>query len=177
MYRVASLLVPVWMVVALAACSKEIDTDSFKASAAQERAATGLLWQPDLGNGLYKNPVLYADYSDPDVVAVGRDFYMTASSFNSAPGLPVLHSRDLVNWTLLGHALRKLIPEEVFAVPQHGNGVWAPNIRYHDGTEELYDHQTDPRELKNLARDPEHKELVRQLSGILQGGWKVAGAE
>ena len=92
-----------------------------------------LLWQADLGNGFYKNPVLYADYSDPDVVAVGDDFYMTASSFNSAPGLPVLHSRDLVNWTLLGHALTELVPEDVFAIPQHGNGVWAPNIRYHEG--------------------------------------------
>ena len=58
---------------------------------------------------------------------------MTASSFNSAPGLPILHSRDLVNWSLLGYALKKLLPEEVFAIPQHGNGVWAPNIRYHDG--------------------------------------------
>jgi len=93
----------------------------------------GLLWQSDLGNGLYKNPVLFADYSDPDVVAVGNDFFMTASSFNSAPGLPILHSTDLVNWTLLGHALEKLVPEDVFNVPQHGNGVWAPNIRYHDG--------------------------------------------
>lgn len=77
--------------------------------------------------------MLYADYSDPDVVAVGDDFYMTASSFNSAPGLPILHSRDLVNWSLLGYALKKLLPEEVFAIPQHGNGVWVPNIRYHDG--------------------------------------------
>jgi len=133
MYRIANGLVRVWILVALATCGQAIDADSFKASAAQERVATGLLWQPDLGNGLYKNPVLYADYSDPDVVAVGGDFYMTASSFNSAPGLPVLHSRDLVNWTLLGHALRKLVPEDVFAVPQHGNGVWAPNIRHHDG--------------------------------------------
>lgn len=99
----------------------------------QERASPDSPWQADLGNGFYQNPVLYADYSDPDVVAVGDDFYMTASSFNSAPGLPILHSKDLVNWTLLGHALKKLVPEDVFAVPQHGNGVWAPNIRYHDG--------------------------------------------
>ena len=95
--------------------------------------ASDVLWQADLGNGFYKNPVLYADYSDPDVVAVGDDYYMTASSFNSAPGLPILHSKDLVNWTLKGHALQTLVPENVFSVPQHGNGVWAPNIRYHDG--------------------------------------------
>lgn len=90
-------------------------------------------WQADLGNGFYQNPILYADYSDPDVVAVGDDFYMTASSFNAAPGLPILHSKDLVNWQLINYALPVLIPENVFAVPQHGNGVWAPNIRYHDG--------------------------------------------
>jgi len=91
------------------------------------------LWQADLGNGYYQNPILYADYSDPDVVAVGDDFYMTASSFNSAPGLPILHSTDLVNWNLLGYAVDKLIPEDNFNTPQHGNGIWAPNIRYHAG--------------------------------------------
>ena len=58
-------------------------------------------WVPDLGNGTYKNPVLYADYSDPDVVRVGSDYYLTSSSFNSAPGLQILHSRDLVNWTII----------------------------------------------------------------------------
>ena len=55
-------------------------------------------WIADLGDGTYKNPILYADYSDPDVIRVGEDFYMTASSFTYVPGLPVLHSKDLVNW-------------------------------------------------------------------------------
>lgn len=62
-------------------------------------------WCPDNGDGTYTNPVLYADYSDPDVVAVGDDYYLTASSFNCIPGLPVLHSKDLVNWEFVGHAL------------------------------------------------------------------------
>lgn len=56
------------------------------------------VWNPDNGNGTYTNPVIYADYSDPDVVAVGEDYYLTASSFNCIPGLPILHSKDLVNW-------------------------------------------------------------------------------
>ena len=60
-------------------------------------------WVSDLGNGTYKNPVLYADYSDPDICRVGDDYYMTASSFNCLPGLPILHSKDLVNWTIIGH--------------------------------------------------------------------------
>ncbi|MEW2636263.1 family 43 glycosylhydrolase [Streptomyces sp. NPDC048389] len=87
----------------------------------------------DLGDGTYRNPVLNADWSDPDVVAVGDDFYLTASSFGRAPGLPLLHSRDLVNWSLVGHALRRLEPAAAFAAPRHDGGVWAPSIRHHDG--------------------------------------------
>lgn len=95
-------------------------------------------WVSDLGNGKYKNPVLYADYSDPDVCRVGSDYYMTASSFNCVPGLPLLHSKDLVNWTLVGHALPKIIPEDMFSTAQHGNGVWAPAIRHHNGSFYIY---------------------------------------
>lgn len=91
------------------------------------------VWQPDNGDGTYTNPVLYADYSDPDVIAVGEDYYLTASSFNCIPGLPILHSRDLVNWTIIGHALQEQEPKEMFDRPQHGKGVWAPAIRYHQG--------------------------------------------
>lgn len=89
------------------------------------------VWVADNGDGTYKNPILYADYSDPDVVRVGEDYYMTASSFTSIPGLPILHSKDLVNWTLIAHALASY-PEERFERPQHGMGVWAPSIRYHN---------------------------------------------
>jgi beta-xylosidase len=90
-------------------------------------------WIADLGDGRYRNPVLHADYSDPDVIRVGDTFYMTASSFNNTPGLPLLESRDLVNWTLVGHALPRLEPAAVFARPQYGKGVWAPCLRWHDG--------------------------------------------
>ncbi|MDC8829443.1 glycoside hydrolase family 43 protein [Alteromonas gilva] len=87
----------------------------------------------DLGDGTYRNPILHIDYSDPDVVAVGDNYYMTASSFNAAPGLPILHSTDLVNWTLINYALPRQVPLAHYNQPQHGNGVWAPNFRYHDG--------------------------------------------
>lgn len=100
------------------------------------------VWNPDLGNGMYKNPVINADYSDPDVVCVGDDYYMTASSFNCIPGLPILHSKDLVNWELIGHAVTKLQPESDFNNPSHGNGVWAPCISYHNG--EFYIYWGDP---------------------------------
>ena len=91
------------------------------------------VWVADQGDGTYRNPVIDADYSDPDVIRVDDDFYLVASSFNCVPGLPVLRSHDLVNWTIVGHALKRQPPEEIFNRPQHGNGVWAPAIRYHDG--------------------------------------------
>lgn len=88
-------------------------------------------WQSDRGDDTYCNPVLYADYSDPDVIRVGDNFYMTASSFNCTPGLPILRSRDLVNWSLIGHALKNL-PHLRYEQVQPGCGVWAPAIRFHD---------------------------------------------
>ena len=100
------------------------------------------VWCPDNGDGTYTNPVLYADYSDPDVCVVGEDFYLTASSFNCIPGLPILHSKDLVNWTIIGYALQEQEPKEVFDKPAHGKGVWAPAIRYHQG--EFYIYWGDP---------------------------------
>ena len=96
------------------------------------------VWQADCGDGTYRNPVLYADYSDPDVCAVGGDYFLTASSFHCVPGLPILHSRDLVSWHIIGHALKELLPREVFDRPQHGKGVWAPSIRYHEGFFYIY---------------------------------------
>ncbi len=100
------------------------------------------VWVADLKNGNYKNPILHADYSDPDVIRVGEDYYMTSSSFNCIPGLPILHSKDLINWELINHALPKQTPLDVFDKPQHGNGVWAPCIRYHN--KEFYIYYPDP---------------------------------
>ena len=107
------------------------------------------VWSPDNGDGTYTNPVINADYSDPDVCVgpSGEDYYMTASSFQTTPGLPILHSRDLVNWEIVGYALKSLYTgfkplEEHFSTPQHGAGVWAPSIRYHNG--EYYIYWGDP---------------------------------
>lgn len=91
-------------------------------------------WIPDQRDGTYRNPVLCADYSDPDSIRDGADFWLTASSFNCTPGLPILHSRDLVNWRLVNHAIRNNPdPRRVFDAYQGGCGVWAPAIRKHDG--------------------------------------------
>lgn len=101
-------------------------------------AVAGEAWLADLGDGTYRNPVLHADYSDPDAIRVGDDYWMTSSSFSHVPGLPILHSRDLVNWELVAHALPRLVPEEAFTAPQPGKGVWAPALRHHAGKFWIY---------------------------------------
>lgn len=92
-----------------------------------------MLWNGDLGDDTYQNPILYTDYSDPDAIRVGEDYFMIASSFSNAPGLPLLHSKDLINWKLVNYILPKL-PTARYDKPVHGCGVWAPSIRYHEGT-------------------------------------------
>lgn len=105
---------------------------------AQTRPYVSDVWVSDQGDGTYRNPILYSDYSDPDVCRVGEDYYMTASSFASMPGLPILHSKDLVNWSLIGHALPRMFPAEIYDKPQHAKSVWAPSIRFHKGLFYIY---------------------------------------
>lgn len=90
----------------------------------------------------YKNPVLHADYSDPDVIFQGNRFYMVASSFNAAPGLPILESVNLVDWHLTGYALPRIFPDSLFNQPAFGKGVWAPALRYHN--KQFYIFYADP---------------------------------
>lgn len=129
------------------------------------------VWKSDQADGTYSNPILQGDYSDPDVIRVGDDFYMTASSFNCSPGLPILHSKDLVNWTIINYAIQKIVPEKVFDVPQHSKGVWAPTIRYHKN--EFYIYWGDPDfgvymvKTKNPAGIWEAPVLVMEGKGII----------
>lgn len=117
-------------------------TREASAQVSSETSPVSKVWVADNGDGTYKNPIIHADYSDPDVIRVGDDFYLTASSFNCVPGLPILHSKDLVNWTIIGHVYPQQPPFDVFSKPQHGNGAWAPAIRYHQG--EFYIYYPDP---------------------------------
>ncbi|WP_297508573.1 glycoside hydrolase 43 family protein [uncultured Caulobacter sp.] len=110
-------------------------------------------WFADRGE-TFVNPVLIGDYSDPDVIRVGRDYYLTASSFNSAPGLPILRSGDLVNWTLIGHALPWLSPRDHFRAPRRGAGVWAPSLRHHAGLYMIYYPDPDHGLFRVTAKDP-----------------------
>jgi len=81
---------------------------------------------------LYQNPIIHADFADPDVIRQGDDFWMVASSFHLLPGLPLLHSRDLVHWKIVNHIV-KTLPSPEYDTPQPGKGVWAPAIRFHNG--------------------------------------------
>jgi len=127
------------------------------------------VWVADNGDGTYKNPVLHADYSDPDAIRVGKDFYMTASSFNQVPGLPILHSRDLINWRLINTVFVNQPPYERFNSVVHGGGVWAPAIRFHKG--EFYIYYPDPDEgiwmvkTKNPAGKWSEPLLVKKAKG------------
>ncbi|THV21244.1 glycoside hydrolase 43 family protein [Glycomyces paridis] len=127
----------------------------------------------DNGDGTYRNPVLHADWSDPDAIRVGADHYMTASSFHRVPGLPILHSRDLVNWTIIGHALARLEPEADFRTPQRGGGVWAPALRHHAGRFWIVYPDPDRGLFVTSAEDPGPdggRELVWTRPHLLKGG-------
>ena len=119
---------------AFAVLTSAVVTDAMAQSADRRTAP----WVADTGRGTYRNPVLAGDYSDPDVVRVGDDFYLTASSFVNAPGLPILHSRDLVNWTIVAYAIDHVPPRARYETPRHGGGVWAPAIRHHAGRYYIY---------------------------------------
>lgn len=126
---------------------------------------------PDNGNGTYTNPIIHADYSDPDVIRVGDDYYMTASSFNCSPGLPILHSKDLVNWQIINYALQQQTPIDTFNKPQHGKGVWAPAIRFYNN--EFYIFYPDPDfgiyviKTKNVYAKWSKPKLLLQGKGII----------
>jgi beta-xylosidase len=144
---------------------------SFFSSIAQQKPYQSQVWVADNGDGTYKNPILHADYSDPDAIRVGDDYYMVASSFNSSPALPILHSKDLVNWKIINYALQKQIPLDVFDKPQHGKGVWAPAIRFHKG--EFYIYYPDPDfgiymiKTKNITKEWSKPVMVLQGKGII----------
>jgi len=94
-------------------------------------------WQSDRNDGTYANPPLYADYPDPDIIRVGEDFYFATTTFVNSPGLTILHSQDLVNWTIVSHVIPRLEGREQYDLKNgtaYRVGVFAPSLRYHAGT-------------------------------------------
>jgi beta-xylosidase len=126
---------------------------------------------PPAGAQTFANPVLFADYSDLDVIRSGRDYYLVASSFHLSPGLPVLRSRDLVHWTIVGHVLPRLPFGPQYDLPgpfkltdarptptdgtRYGGGPWAPSIRAHAGRFYVYWPTPDEGVFMATARRPE----------------------
>ncbi|WP_431296876.1 family 43 glycosylhydrolase [Rahnella sp. PAMC 25559] len=125
-------------------------------------------WCADLGDGRYQNPVLHADYSDPDIVCVGDDIYMVASSFNHIPGLPVLHSTDLVNWKIINHVVQR-INSLAYDSMQPGKGIWAPSIRYHNGLFWVFYSMPDEGIFMSYAEDPAKEWSEPQCIKVVKG--------
>jgi xylan 1,4-beta-xylosidase len=100
--------------------------------------STRCTWIADNGNGTYTNPLFYEEFSDPDMIRVGDDYYMTGTTMHTMPGLPVLHSKDLVNWELLSYAVERLDLGPELRLENgrdyYGQGIWAPCFRYHEDT-------------------------------------------
>jgi len=100
-------------------------------------ANTPRTWMADNGNGTYTNPLFYDEFSDPDIIRVGDDYYLTGTTMHTMPGLPILHSRDLVNWDFVAYACKELDLGPSFHLQGgeiYGQGIWAPCFRYHNGT-------------------------------------------
>ncbi len=124
----------VFLALALIAVGGNAQNKQFK----DQRTPAGRTWTADNGNGTFTNPLFYEDFCDPDIIRVGEDFYMTGTTMHVMPGLPVMHSKDLVNWELISYAFDRLDLGPEFRLEEGKNvysyGIWAPCIRYHDGT-------------------------------------------
>jgi xylan 1,4-beta-xylosidase len=103
-------------------------------AAAFAQASGSQSWAADNGNGTYSNPLFYDEFSDPDMIRIGPDYYLTGTTMHAIPGLPILHSRDLVNWKIISYAFDRLDLGPDFRLEEgkevYGQGIWAPSFRY-----------------------------------------------
>jgi xylan 1,4-beta-xylosidase len=137
-------------------------------------SAAQTTWTPDNGDGTYTNPIFYEEFSDPDMIRVGEDFYLTGTTMHSMPGLPILHSKDLVNWRLLTYAMPKLDLGPEFRLEDgkhiYGQGIWAPSFRYHKGTYYIFSnvnrHTTQVFTATNPAGPWAHRAMKRSLHDV-----------
>lgn len=148
------------------------------ACAQQEaRPATGLstmTWTPDNGNGTFTNPLFYDEFSDPDLIRVGDWFYLTGTTMHAMPGLPVLRSRDLVNWEFLGYAVDRLDFGPAYRLEDgkevYGQGIWAPSLRYRNGTFYIFSNVNGRATQIFTATDPRgpwtRREMKRSLHDL-----------
>ncbi|WP_084646254.1 family 43 glycosylhydrolase [Devosia insulae] len=114
-------------------------------------------WTADNGDGTFTNPLFYEEFSDPDIIRVGDAYYMTGTTMHCMPGLPVLRSTDLVNWTLICYAFDRLDLGPAFRLEGseiYGQGIWAPCIRYRDGTFYIFSNVNGQKTQIFTATDP-----------------------
>jgi xylan 1,4-beta-xylosidase len=131
-------------------------------------------WTPDNGDGTYTNPLFYEEFSDPDMIRVGEDYYLTGTTMHSMPGLPVLHSKDLVNWRLLAYAAPRVDLGPEFRLEDgknvYGQGLWAPSFRYHRGTFYIFSnvnrHKTQVFTATHPAGPWQHRQMKRSLHDV-----------
>lgn len=136
------------------ACHSATAQPAAKPAAPKPAAPKAASWG-DQGNGTYRNPILNADYSDPDIIKVGSDFYMVCSDFHFM-GIPVLKSKDLVNWTIIGQIYNRIdIDTSYNTMRRYGRGSWAPSLRYHAGKYWMYVCTPDEGVLMSTATKPE----------------------
>ncbi|BCM93672.1 non-reducing end alpha-L-arabinofuranosidase BoGH43B [Abditibacteriota bacterium] len=127
-------------------------------------------WTSDNGNGTFTNPILHGDYPDPDIIRVGNDFYMVTTTFVSMPSIEVLHSKDLINWEIVGYAAPTIDVDPKYSLiggSQYANGVWAPCLRYHNGTFYIIDNIQGAGTLVFRATNPAGPWAMNKLNGYL----------
>ena len=130
-------------------------------------------WTADNGDGSYTNPIFYDEFSDPDLIKVDDWFYMTGTTMHTMPGLPVLRSKDLVNWEFLSYAVDKLDLGPEYRLEGgniYGRGIWAPSFRYHDGTFYIFSNVNGRMTQIFTAKDARgpwtHREMKRSLHDL-----------
>jgi len=113
----------------------------------------------------YFNPIIHADFSDPDIIRVGNCYYLIASSFNCMPGIPILKSYDLINWQIVNYVYDRL-PFKKYNKPAHGEGSWAPSIRYHNNKYYIYFCTPQEGLFVATAHHPEKRWKLRHIVNV-----------
>ena len=118
--------------------AQKISTTASKRDNKKENLNIPTTWIADNGNGTFTNPLFYEEFSDPDMIRVGDDYYLTGTTNHTMPGLPLLHSKDLVNWEFVCNISTKLDFGSAYRLEEgkdiYGQGIWAPCLRYHNNT-------------------------------------------
>jgi beta-xylosidase len=131
-------------------------------------------WTPDNGNGTFTNPLFYDEFSDPDLIRVGDWYYLTGTTMHTMPGLPILRSKDLINWEFVAYALDKLDLGPAFRLEDgqniYGQGIWAPCFRYHDGKFYIFANVNHQKTQMFTATDPRgpwtHTQMKRSFHDL-----------